>query len=51
MDEALLDEGLGPLVGRDMVCVMVGAPSFPTTYQCLNGMREAGATGPRRSGS
>src|SRR3954447_18982843 len=42
MDDAmvLLAEGLGPLVAPDMVCVMVGAPSFSTTYEGLEGMRE-----------
>jgi ketosteroid isomerase-like protein len=36
-----LTEGLAPVVGPDLVCVMVGAPGVTTTFDGFDGLRRA----------
>jgi hypothetical protein len=36
-----LAEGLAPVVGPDLVCVMVGAPGVTTTFHGFDGLRRA----------
>ena len=36
-----LAEGLAPVVGPDLVCVMVGAPGVTTTFDGFDGLRRA----------
>jgi hypothetical protein len=36
-----LAEGLAPVVGPDLVCVMVGTPGVTTTFDGFDGLRRA----------
>ena len=36
-----LAEGLAPVVGPDLICVMVGAPGVTTTFDGFDGLRRA----------
>jgi len=46
-----LAEGLAPVVGPDLVCVMVGAPGVTTTFDVSTACTAPGRTGARRSAS